>query len=260
MKDIFIVMKFTIKEMIKRKSFIISTLIILAFIVIGFNVPNIIKSFKGEDGSDKLLIVDKNNVFEGTLDNLNNMNLGYEFKVTCENLDLDKIKEKIQDKEVEDAILIGSENNQIKITYIVENTAFMSNVPEECKNALTSLYTNLQISKLGLTEEQINSINPNFEFELKQVEDQEAKGNVLAIMLMSIVLFYAIYFCAYQVSSSITTEKTSKIMETLVTSTSPRNIVLRKNNRYWNSWISTTNFNDINSLNICKLIFRKRTY
>ena len=47
-------------------------------------------------------------------------------------------------------------------------------------------------------------------------------------MLLSIVLFYAIYFCAYQVSSSITTEKTSKIIETLVTSTSPRIIVLGK--------------------------------
>ena len=48
------------------------------------------------------------------------------------------------------------------------------------------------------------------------------------MMIMSIVLFYAIYFCAYQVSSSITTEKTSKIMETLVTSTSPRTIILGK--------------------------------
>lgn len=48
------------------------------------------------------------------------------------------------------------------------------------------------------------------------------------MMLLSIVLFYAIYFCAYQVSSSITTEKTSKIIETLVTSTAPRTIVLGK--------------------------------
>lgn len=48
------------------------------------------------------------------------------------------------------------------------------------------------------------------------------------MMAMSIVLFYAIYFSAYQVSSSIITEKTSKIMETLVTSTSPRTIVLGK--------------------------------
>ena len=63
---------------------------------------------------------------------------------------------------------------------------------------------------------------------MEQTDDEEAKGNVLVMMLMSIVLFYAIYFCAYQVSSSITTEKTSKIMETLVTSTSPKTIVLGK--------------------------------
>ena len=48
MRDIFTVMKFTINDMIKRKSFIISTLIILILIVIGFNVPNLIKKFNGD--------------------------------------------------------------------------------------------------------------------------------------------------------------------------------------------------------------------
>ena len=86
----------------------------------------------------------------------------------------------------------------------------------------------LQISKLGLTEEQVKGITPSFEFSIEQTEEQKVSGNVFAMMLMSLVLFYAIYFCAYQVSSSITTEKTSKIMETLVTSTSPRTIVLGK--------------------------------
>ena len=64
MKDLVTVIEFTIKDMIKRKSFIISTLIILAIIVIGFNVPNIIKSFQGEDVEEKLLIVDNKNIFE----------------------------------------------------------------------------------------------------------------------------------------------------------------------------------------------------
>ncbi len=228
MKDIFIVMKFTIKEMVKRKSFIISTLLILALIVIGFSVPNIIKNFKGEDSDSKFLMVDSKDVFEGTLNTLNQMDLGYEFKITNDDLKLEDVKEKIQNEEVEEAIIIDSEDGKVKITYIVENLTFIDGVPEVCKNALTSLYSNLQISKLGLTDEQLQLLTPNFEFDLKQVEEKEASGNVLAIMLMSIVLFYAIYFCAYQVSSSITTEKTSKIMETLVTSTSPRTIVLGK--------------------------------
>ena len=58
MRDIFTVMKFTINDMIKRKSFIISTLIILILIVIGFNVPNLIKKFNGDNTGNKLLIID----------------------------------------------------------------------------------------------------------------------------------------------------------------------------------------------------------
>ena len=46
MKDLKTVIEFTMKEMVKRKSFIVSTIIILILIVIGFNVPNIINAFK----------------------------------------------------------------------------------------------------------------------------------------------------------------------------------------------------------------------
>ena len=228
MRDILTVMKFTIKDMVKRKSFIISTLIILVLIVVGFNVPNVIKSIKGDNTGDKFLIVDNKNVFEGTLENLKQMDLGYEFEITNSDLKFEDIKRKIEDEEINGAIIINPGNEKIKISYIVENTTMMDQVPEECVNSLTPLYSNLQISKLGLTEEQLQSITPNFDFSLEQTEEKSASGNVFVMMIMSIVLFYAIYFCAYQVSSSITTEKTSKIMETLVTSTSPRTIILGK--------------------------------
>lgn len=226
MKDIFIVMKFTIKDMVKRKSFIISTLIILLLIVLGFNVPNIIKSIKGEETGDKLLIVDNENVFEGNLELLKQMDLGYEIEIGTATFN--EIKTKIENGDIYEAIMVEKQDNNIKIRYIVESTTMMSGVPEGLVNTMNSLYTNMQINKLGLTEAELQSITPNFEFTLEQTEEEEAKGNILVMMLMSIVLFYAIYFCAYQVSSSITTEKTSKIMETLVTSTTPRTIVLGK--------------------------------
>lgn len=226
MKDFITVMKFTMKDMIKRKSFIISTLIILVLIVLGFNVPKVLKSIKGDNTGDKLLIVDSQNIFEGTLETLKESDLGYDIQI--ENFDYQKVKEEIENETIEAAIIIEPEQQNIKIRYIVKNINMMETVPEDIVSTVNSLYTNLKISKLGLTQEQLQSITPNFEFNLEQTEEEKASGNVYAIMLLSIVLFYAIYFCAYQVSSSITTEKTSKIMETLVTSTSPRTIVLGK--------------------------------
>ena len=67
MNNLMTVISFTIKDMVKRKSFIISTLIILLLIVIGFNIPNIIKSISGEDFTEKILISDSENVCEGSL-------------------------------------------------------------------------------------------------------------------------------------------------------------------------------------------------
>lgn len=231
MKDLLTVAKFTIKDMIKRKSFIISNLIILAIIVLLFNVPNIIKAIKGEDEifeGTKILVVDAENIFEGTLEQINEMELGYNATITNENITFDEIKKKVEQGEIEEAIIISNQEGKINIEYIVENLAMIEQVPEDLVNAITAIYTNLNISKLGLTPEQLQSLVPNFNFEMKQTEEQEVQGNQFAMMLMSLVLFYAIYFCAYQVSASITTEKTSKIIETLVTSTTPRTIVLGK--------------------------------
>lgn len=235
MRDLWIVASYTIKDMLKKKTFIISNLVIFLIIIVGFNVPNILSMFNDDETSGgsssfpKTLIVDEKNVFEGSLETLNTMNLGTQFEIMNEEISIDEVKNKIVNDEVDDAIIISENDNKVNVEYIVENMAMMNNeVPETVTNMLTSVYTNLQISKLGLTQEQLASITPNFNFELQQAEEQEVKGNVLVIMLLSLVLFYAIYFCAYQVSSSITTEKTSKIMETLVTSTSPRTIVLGK--------------------------------
>lgn len=112
--------------------------------------------------------------------------------------------------------------------YIVDNLLYVEEMPEKLVSAISAMYSNVQLAKLKLTPQEIASISPNFEFELKQTEEKEVEGNPVVMMLLSLVLFFAIYFYAYQVSSSITTEKTSKIIETLVTSTKPSTIVIGK--------------------------------
>ena len=225
MKDLFIVTKFTMKDMLQRKSFIITTIIFLIMIVVGFNIPNFMKMLNKDSDVNKIEIIDSGNVFEGTLESLKDLDTGYEIQILNE--DYEKIKEKIENEEIDSAIIVEKQDENIKIKYIVKSATMMSGVPENIISTLNTLYTNIQINKLGLTEEQLKSITPNFEFALEQT-DEEASRNVYAMMLLSLVLFYAIYFCAYQVSSSITTEKTSQISETLVTSTSPKTIVLGK--------------------------------
>ena len=102
MRDLITVVSFTIKDMVKRKSFIISMIIILVLIVAGFNIPNILNKVKGDSklGTSKILLVDKENIFEGTLDNLNQEDLLYKFDVLSENLDNERIKEKVKKRRI----------------------------------------------------------------------------------------------------------------------------------------------------------------
>jgi len=219
MRDTLTVAKFTASDMIKRKSFIISTIIILAMIVIGFNIPTIIKKFK--NGEEKIIIVDKNKIFEDKIKTLETNE-----KIIIDKIEIEEIKNQIKEGKVEYGIVIEKQNNEITFTYVLENE--MSSGPtKEFINKITTLYKDIQIEKLDLTKEEKEKLNPKFEFKIDAV-DSKIKGNPLVMMLASLVLFYAVYFCAFQVSSSITTEKTSKIIETLVTSTSPTSIIIGK--------------------------------
>lgn len=228
MKDLYVVSKFTIKDMIKRKSFIVSNILILLFIIIACNIPNIIKLIKGDDTLSKSLIVDNDNIYEGILSDLNSMNLGYNFILDNNNLSMEDIKKKVTDGDVDEAIVVSRDNGQLKIDYVVDNASFYGSVPSDLINVFDSLYYELQVSKLELTEEEYNKIHEKIEYNLVQSTDEEVNGSPLIVMFASIILFFGIYFYAFQVSSSITTEKTSKIIETLVTSTKPSTIVLGK--------------------------------
>lgn len=243
MKNLFTVATFTIKDMVKRKAFIISNLIIILIIIIGTNIPNIMNTFfnSGDLFANKILVVDKDNIFEGTLGTLNqtsnisSSNSTNEASMRDEfiieentQITFEDIKSKIETNDITAALIISKIENKINLEYIVENAGMVTSIPESYINSLSMLYTNLQLSKLDISAQELMSINPNFDFKLTQTDEQKVGGNVVAIMLLTLVLFFAIYFFAYQVSSSITTEKTSKIMETLVTSTTPKVIVLGK--------------------------------
>lgn len=222
MNEIFTIMKFSIKDMVKRKSFIISNIVILILIIVGFNIPNILNMLSLSNGKEKILISDKYNIFEQNLSNLNNT--GYELLFS--NDTIDEIKEKVLNDEIDSGIFIQKTENSINLTYIIENEMLSNELSSDFLNTLTDTYKNMQIEKLNLTDEEKMSINPVFTYDIMQVD--EMNTNETIIMIMLILLFFAIYYFSIKVSSSITIEKTSKIIETLVTSTNPRNIVLGK--------------------------------
>lgn len=229
MRNLFIVMKFTMKEMVRKKAFIVSTILILLMIVIGFCIPKIIKAIKGEETKDKIIIVDSQNIFEGNLELLKQIN-PEDYEISFENITFDEVKKKIEEDQIEAAIIIEKDSEKLKLRYVVENTRWIERVPDELITAINSMYSNIQIGKLGLTQKQLKALTPNFETSIEQTSEKEEvkEENITMMIVISLALYLAVILFAAQVAMSVSTEKTSRIMETLVTSTTPKTIVLGK--------------------------------
>ena len=227
MKSLFTVISFTIKDMVKRKSFIISNIIILLIIVVGFNVMNWLSDM--DQTLEAVTVLDNQNIFEGRLDNLHEQfaSLGYDINVDKESTQ-DDIKAKIESEELPSAIILSEDENGLKFEYLINGMSLGTTVPTDVINAIQLTYQNMKLAELGIPEEDLPTLNAGSNVEVVSLSSDESSGNIFIMMILSIVLFYAIYFYAYQVSTAITIEKTSRIIETLVTSTSPRIIVLGK--------------------------------
>ena len=228
MRDILIVTKFTLIEALKKKAFIVSTIIMILMIILASAFTKIIPKLADSNEKDKILIVDNDNIFENQLNTMNELGLNNEFIIANEKTSLADVKTKIKNKDIKKGIIISKAEGKIKIEYVVENTSLMMNSPVDIQKALKEIYSRNQLKKLNLTQQQIQSLEPNFEYTIVSSQEKDANKNITVILALTGLLFAAIYTFAYQVSTSITTEKTSKIVETLVTYTKARNIVLGK--------------------------------
>ncbi|MDD2504802.1 MAG: ABC transporter permease [Bacilli bacterium] len=235
MIDLFTVAKFTATEMFKKKSFQITLIILLLIVIIGFNIPNIM-NFINKDSSNNndnennkniVLVIDHENIYQDHLNYLNDMDLMVSFKVS-ENLKTnEELNELILKNEIKAAIRITEEDENINLEYITESIGLTGNILVD-STTFSELYKVVKLKELGLKEEDIFMINTPLSFEITELTSGESGGILAVAMFICVILFFAIYYCAYQVSSSITVEKTSKIMDTLITSTSPKSIVVGK--------------------------------
>ena len=127
--DILTVIKFTMRDILGRKSFRISTAIITILIILGFNIPNFLNSFTNEGpSSDTILVLDHDNVFEGKIPEYDDLELSTE--------STEAIEEKIMNDEISAAIYISrTDSGSPHLHYLVKNMVAASEMPTKLLDA-----------------------------------------------------------------------------------------------------------------------------
>ncbi|MCB2307685.1 ABC transporter permease [Clostridium estertheticum] len=237
MKGFFTVLNYTFKENSRKKSFIISTIITLILTAVIVSMPAIIKSFDNtsknktqqESSNTKtkgvIFVVDSKGILKENSNKLNTVFSQYKFKPETAN-NIDSLKNKVN-KEENNALLILDEKNGVPtFNYIVKQSGDGLDPTALSQYIKSNFVTNL------LKEAKVpNNITQMLQTDISFNVSELGKGKIgssISSVVVSMLLFFSIYFYGYGVAMSIASEKTSRVMELLVTSTKPSIIILGK--------------------------------
>ncbi len=237
MKEILAVFRFTFKDNIRKKAFIITTVLVLALIVAACALPSLLNG-KGGDGaseSDTPITVDKSAVcylidpdgrIPGAKEALAAALPSVEFR-DGKPAELDGYKQAMLDDKNTSAIEITA--GESGLPYIRLYTAdFMSGPPSSAiSETLRALYVSNTLSQAGVSPEVTQIALSDLPAEQVAVGKMDFSGYVLGVILV-VIMFFAVYYYGYGVAMSVASEKTSRVMETLVVSTKPSRILLGK--------------------------------
>lgn len=232
MKELLTIIKFTVKEYIKKTSFIVVNAIMIALIIIICNIPNLINAFSSDDETEGLniQIIDNENILGINSEAFKKIELGYNIEYFT-NKSLDDIKNEIDEEKIDGAVVLKQDNGIISFDYIVkEDSAFEDTeiTAETFSTIIKTIYTNKLLLESNASDELLQAVNFPVTYEIQELNEDTGNENFLVAMITSFILFFAIYFYGYSVSTSVSSEKTSRVMETLVTSTTPTKIVVGK--------------------------------
>lgn len=239
--------KFTLIQQLKAKSFKVSTIIILVAVLILTSLINIIPAFKSKDDSSEktqsvkkeISIEDAYVVNESDLE----VALGESLKGAYPDLKIKENEKSSQEliKELENTeeqtvlLVLSKEDNGYRIRVVTpkESEKSISNDAHELAAVAQSLVESERLVNSGVAPEKLQQVSMPIYSDVQEAGEKEESTedmifNMVFPMIACILLFYIIYFYGYWVANSIVAEKTSRVMELLLTSTRPLELVVGK--------------------------------
>lgn len=207
---------------LKSKSFFIST-IITAFIVFGISqLDRIIEAFS-DNGQKTIGVIDETNGWYEALQS--QLQSNKEIKLVRHDKSEEQAKELVQTEKWYAYIVLDVQNGQPKVTYYAKNIAD-SDVIHGIEQALQQVKIAMMAKQIGLTYEQINALYAPIAIE-KVVLEEHAKTEeqlnqaraIVYVLLFAMYMFVLMY--GSMIMMEVATEKSSRIMEILISSISP---------------------------------------
>jgi ABC-2 type transport system permease protein len=206
---------------VKSRSFIVSTAIILVMVLAFMNLDRIVGMF---DKSDTTIgVVEESGSFYSALENQLKSG-GSELRLEAYKTEADAKKAE-EEGELEGYLLL-TEQNDVPIGIYKAQSIANSNESSEIQNALQQIQTSVLTKKVNITDEQLAAIYKPVSFEVVPLNDQAKSEEELdqargLVYVMIFVIYFSVVVYASMIANEVAIEKSSRVMEILISSVSP---------------------------------------
>lgn len=233
MKAFLTVLKFELNTMIKKRSFVVSTMIIVIGSFLLMSLPGFFKDEISSDSDntvsktqtgesdDILLVFDKQKVITDT-------------KMLQTAFPDYKIKYETDDQALRNAIELDKADggfvihNAQSFTYYVKNSSLTDMRSERFSDFLKQNYQQSELKRLHYNVERINAIYQADIASTTEVLGTDGAGNYFYTYLLVFLLYMMIIIYGNQIAVGVASEKSNRAIEILATSCSPNALIFGK--------------------------------
>jgi len=238
MKDILTVFRFTFLTSIRKKSFAIITILFMLILVAGFAIVGAL-SGSGDGSSappaatpvgqraNTCWFADDSGVLPGAVDALNQASTDTQF-VAITGADVASYQDQVKSDATKSIVVVSPPAADGQLPGVKAYISDFSGATQiaTITDQIRTLYIDARMTAANVPSDVSAltnmSINPDITFFGKSL------GGYIIGIVVTMIMFFAIYFYGYIVASSVASEKTSRVMETLVVAVKPSRILIGK--------------------------------
>ncbi|MEH7417753.1 ABC transporter permease [Neobacillus drentensis] len=225
MNSFWIILFHTYLNKLKTKSFLVTTLLTIVIVLAITNINNIIDLFDKNGGKDKVAVIDRTGqLYEPYKQQVKKVNK--EIQLTFFKGSEEQAEKLVNKGEYAGVIQLGVNGEKLpEATYKAMSIAD-STLYTDLQTGLQQLKTMLAASQINLAPEQLQKLYEPVSFKKFALEKNakteeelnQARGLVYVLLF---VIYFAVIMYANMIAMEVATEKSSRVMEILISSVSP---------------------------------------
>lgn len=243
MKQFLTVLKFELDNYFKNKSFVITTFVLALIIAAVVIVPTMIPGLLGDEeetaepGASEEIVIDD----EADMEDAESQKLGICLGKEA-NLDAEMVKaiypaewttyeneagmkEAVEEGKLEAGFVIESPT---EIVYVVNDLSMYDYLGDMFSQTLSECYKQQYLMEKGLTAEEIAESESFYVNVTEEVLGKDSGENYWYTYVLVFVVYFLIIFYGQMIATSVTTEKSNRAIEILVTSVNSTSLICGK--------------------------------